>query len=177
MKDATQNVSRFQVPSSRLGVLTSWRFNFPALSIGLVAANIALLTGCTVTSVRVDQNGREIPEPAAARNIDPHVPAWKWIDSGQFRYRVERRAIVPNAGLQLPVASPDGRYVAALTCDEVAMLDPDAAINGKTLDHTELAIYDVDQPQTPPIKVARNAAWPTWSADGKIGRASCRERV
>jgi len=94
-------------------------------------------------------------------------PAWEAIDAGRFRVQLTRLASLGNTGLQLPLASPDGRWVAALSCPNTLALDPDALLTGRTINDVTLMLYSTAEPQTPPRIVAVGAAWPVWSPDSK----------
>ncbi len=94
-------------------------------------------------------------------------PAWEWIDAGRYRFQFSRIASLQNTGLQLPVVSPDGKWVAAWQCADATTLDPDAPLTGATLAKLTLVIYDTTDPQASPRTVSTGAAWPVWSADSK----------
>ncbi len=81
------------------------------------------------------------------------------------------RPAVPNAGLQLPRFSPDGKWVAYLQMQEGApAVSPDALVSGKGLDPVSLwmrRVGDEDPNDVEPRNIAiGGAAWPTWSSDG-----------
>ena len=78
------------------------------------------------------------------------------------------RPPVPNVGVQLPVVSPDGRWIAFLDQDDAAPpAQPDDLVTGRNLGGLPLWVRAVDA-EGPARNVAvGGVAWPAWSADSK----------
>lgn len=93
--------------------------------------------------------------------------AWEAIDAGKFRVQLTHLASLGNTGLQLPLASPDGRWVAACSCPNTLALDPDALLTGRTISDLTLVLYSTTETQIRPRIVAVGAAWPVWAPDSK----------
>ncbi len=123
------------------------------------ALSAVLAAGCTGP-------GRPPPPPAPALT-DRQQPAWQWIDAGRYRMQLAHLASLRNTGLQLPVPSPDGKWVAAWDCSDALALDPDAALTGSTLSNTTLVLRRTSEPQVPHHTVASGVAWPIWTPDSQ----------
>jgi hypothetical protein len=107
------------------------------------------------------------PPGGESRPTDPAKSAWSSIDVGHYRFQFTPLTSLGNTGLQLPVASPDGRWVAALSSPNTLALDPDAAVTGRTISDVTLMLYSTATPASPPRTVAIGAVSPVWTPDGK----------
>lgn len=78
------------------------------------------------------------------------------------------RPQIPNAGLQLPTVSPDGRWVAYLDHDrDSGRIGGESWITGRGLDAVSLWVRRVESDGLARNVAVGHAAWPTWSEDGK----------
>lgn len=94
-------------------------------------------------------------------------PGWTALDTGRFRTQMRVLAVLPNASLQLPLVSPNGRWVAYLqTKDAVEPPEPDAAWTGQGLNDVCLWVLPLDPPAQPRM-VSAGAAWPVWLPDSR----------
>jgi hypothetical protein len=103
----------------------------------------------------------------AGAALDDQTPAWSAIDSGRYQLLLQHLATLRNTGLELPRASPDGRWIATLSSPNALALDADAALTGRTLDDVTLVLHSVTNPKSPPRTIAAAAAWAVWSPDSR----------
>lgn len=75
---------------------------------------------------------------------------------------------IPNAMLQLPVVSPDSKWIAFLEreLDAPGRANMDAAISGRGLAGVNLRLRALDA-EGPGTMIAERACWPAWSPDGR----------
>jgi dipeptidyl aminopeptidase/acylaminoacyl peptidase len=123
----------------------------------LLVAVLLSLTSCA-------QEKRQAP---AKSRVESQTVSWNSIDSGRYRLSFASLGPLQNAGLQLPRASPDGRWIATIESGKAASLDPDAAITGETIAETNLIVRDLRAPNAASHAVAAAAAWPVWSGDSR----------
>ncbi|KKK83744.1 hypothetical protein LCGC14_2790300, partial [marine sediment metagenome] len=135
-------------------------------SAAIAAAVLSACWGCTPQGAAPDVQRRL--EPAQSTGV-----------------RVQRQSLgeVPNSGLQLPVVSPDEKWIAYLRNAGDRAPGPDALFTGRGLEDMSLHVRAL-APGAKSIAVCESgAAWPTWSADstqlifvahGKQGRSELR---
>jgi len=73
---------------------------------------------------------------------------------------------VPNSGAQLPVVSPDGRWIALLEL-EGDPLAADAPLTGEGVSRLSLSIQPVDEGASRRLICQAGAVWPAFSADSR----------
>ncbi len=123
---------------------------------GLCLLTLLLCWGCTPKT--------EPPGSGADRQIqDP----WKASQSSHVQVQAEPLGQLPNSGLQLPVVSPDGKWIAFLDCQDDLPPEPRCLFTGRGLEPMSLHIRSAEATAQPRILAESGAAWPSWSADSK----------
>jgi Tol biopolymer transport system component len=74
---------------------------------------------------------------------------------------------VPNSGLQLPIVSPDGRWITYLRADPDEGIYSDALISGKKLANVALVVRGLHGDTEERVVCASGAGWGVWSPDSK----------
>ena len=83
------------------------------------------------------------------------------------RAEVQPLGYIPNGGLQMPAASPDGRWVAYLDVAGPAV-SPGALHTGEGLEGVSLHVCPAERAAAAREICAAGACWPCWSADGRL---------
>ncbi|MEM6853554.1 MAG: hypothetical protein AAF593_04010 [Planctomycetota bacterium] len=80
-----------------------------------------------------------------------------------------QRPSLPNARLQLPRVSPDGRWVVFLDIDdEASPASAESVVTGRGLGSVSLWLRGIDDEGIARNLAFGHAAWPTWSADSSM---------
>jgi len=82
--------------------------------------------------------------------------------------QVELLGEIPNSKLQLPVLSPDGRWIAYVQVRNGEPLELDALFTGKGLERVSLYVQEVAKDAVPRLISPSGASWPGWSTDSKL---------
>ncbi len=92
---------------------------------------------------------------------------WAPAHSSHVQIQIQSLGEIPNNRLQLPVASPDGQWVAYLQLQAVQQVDPNALFTGKGLETMSLHIRNIQSDAPTSLVCPSGAIWPAWSADNK----------
>lgn len=134
-----------------------------ALCIGGVALSLG---GCTAPTDWERANAERI-ESSNTEGWDAIAPEQKpqrW--TGGVTAVASERPGLPNARLQLPRVSPDGRWVVFLDADDEAPpVSPESGVTGRGLSEVSLWLRAVDEDGLARNIAFGHAAWPTWSPD------------
>jgi len=100
--------------------------------------------------------------------VDRQIEAkWEPAQSTHTRVQVEPMGEVPNSGLQLPVISPDGKWIAYLDFRNDQPIELGALFTGQGLEAMSLYVQPVARGAVARMVCASGAAWPAWSADSR----------
>jgi hypothetical protein len=103
------------------------------------------------------------------RKPSPPAIEGQWLPARVTRVQVqpERLGELPNNGLQLPVVSPDGCWIAYLEFRGQEPLGPEALLTGRGLEAMSLYVQEVRRGAPARLICPSGAAWPAWSGDSK----------
>jgi len=121
-----------------------------------VLAAACSLGGCATTTTPVDR-----PQAAPAGTAAG--------GASHLRVEVQPLATVSNSGLELPVVSPDGRYVACLDVrvGSHSAVTPASLMRGEGLAAVSLKLLDTTTGRSRTVATG-GACWPSWTAAGKL---------
>jgi len=81
---------------------------------------------------------------------------------------VDKLGPIPNSGLLLPAVGGEGKWVAYLTVSADSAVEQRALLTGRGLKGAALAMRATVAGAAPRTICPSGAAWPAWSADGKL---------
>ncbi|MEM1109517.1 MAG: hypothetical protein AAGH99_12595 [Planctomycetota bacterium] len=121
------------------------------------------LIGCAKQSDWERANAQPLTntENEGWREIAPQRKPRHW--TGGVSAMTAERPGVPNAGLQLPRVSPDGKWIAFL--DTNRRVSSESWVTGRGLDSVSLWIRRVEDEGLARNIALGHVAWPTWSSD------------
>ena len=96
----------------------------------------------------------------------PSASQWTPARASHVQLQVQSLGDVANSGCQLPVVSPDGKWIAYLRNRAVGPIELEALFTGKGLDSTALYVQPVAPGAAPQLVCSAGAGWPAWSPDG-----------
>ncbi len=120
---------------------------------GLCVLTLLLSSGCLSKTVL----------PPSSQIQDP----WRASQSRQVRVQTEPLGQLPNSGLQLPVVSPDGKWIAYLAYEAAKPPVLRSLFSGQGLEPMSLRIKPVGPNARARVLCESGAAWPSWSANSK----------
>lgn len=141
------------------------------ICIVILSVGWCVFTGCAPRPSWVEAGAQRlvIPDQALSQAVDPDDtrPSNRW--AGHVTAYAVSRPQIPNARLQLPRVSPDGRWIAYLDRDEAgAPITPDGLITGKGLSGVSLWVRRVDDTQDAKAVALTGACWPSWSPNSRV---------
>lgn len=140
----------------------------PVLSAVVLIFTLALgLAGCAKKPDWQRANAKPVATQGANGwdNLAPQRRARRW--SGGVSAVAAVRPFVPNAGLQLPRVSPDGKWIAFFDADaDAGPVSADARVTGRGLAPVSLWLREVEADGLARNLAVGHAAWPAWSPDG-----------
>lgn len=122
---------------------------------------LTLLLSCGCVSTTGPDHQSTALEPQHARG------PWKSSQSSHVRLQSQTLGTLPNSGLQLPVVSPDGKWIVYQDhrADKPPMLR--SLFSGRGLAPMSLHIQQVGARARGRMLCESGAAWPSWSSDSK----------
>lgn len=121
--------------------------------IGLCVLVLLLSCGCFL----------QPKSPSSSQIQDP----WTTSQSSHVQLQSQTLGTLPNSGLQLPVVSPDGKWIAFLDFQGESPPSPSSLFTGQGLEPVSLYIQSAQANAEPRILAESNIAWPSWSANSK----------
>jgi hypothetical protein len=126
-------------------------------TISVFVAILGICVGCS-------------PKPQSTKPTPLHTFAeskWQPTETSHARVRMVGLGSVPNSGLELPIVSPDGRWIAYLRADPDEAIYSDSLISGKKLANVALLVRGLHGDTEERLVCASGAAWGVWSPDSK----------
>ncbi len=105
-------------------------------------------------------------QPSSALESQTPNP-WKSSQSSHVRIQSQTLGQLPNSGLQLPVVSPDGKWIAYLDFRGGGRPEPSSLFTGRGLEPMSLHIQSTELGAGSRMLCESGAIWPSWSADSK----------
>ena len=147
------------------------------LALGVLGVGVGLISasGCAAATPPDWQRAGAKPLPASGDDLsaavsppaDDAATGRSW--TGRVTAVTSLRADVPNAALQLPRVSPDGRWIAFLDQpDGGARASVDDLISGENLGRVSLWLRAVDNTGPARPIAGGGACWPRWSPDSRL---------
>ena len=124
------------------------------LGIGICVLILAACYACTSDN----------KAPLADKQIEAAVPP---AQGTHTRVQIEPVGEIPNNGLQLPVVSTDGEWIAYLDFHSDQPIDLEALFTGRGLQSMSLKIQSLTAGGSVRTICDSGAAWPAWSSDSK----------
>lgn len=136
----------------------------------MVCVLLCGLAGCAADTPPDWRRANAQPLAGVSENLSPAMTSIaedrQW--SGRVTAVTSRRADIPNAALQLPCVSADGRWIAFLDQpEEGARASMDDLITGRNLDRVSLWLRAVDDDGPARPIATGGACWPRWSPEGR----------
>ena len=126
-----------------------------SLLLVLLSLGFALAGGCAA-----GRSGEPLDGPARV------VAPWEPTPTTHVRFTLQQLGRVPNSGLQLPVISPDGGWIAFLRISGSSPVDPAATFDGHGLERVGLSIRQLVPKAEPRLVCDSGVAWHCFSTDG-----------
>ena len=109
-------------------------------------------------------------EPAAkpapgAPDLSQVKPQWQPSSSTHVQLDVQPLGAIPNSGLQLPVVSPDGQWLACVEVTAQEGVEMDSLFTGRELGPASLVVRELRRNGKTLRVCPSGACWPAWSPD------------
>ncbi len=107
-------------------------------------------------------------QPPASSGANRQIQGpWQASQSSHVQVQAEPLGQLPNSGLQLPVVSPDGKWIAYLDFRSNQPIELAALFTGQGLEAMSLHVQPVTPGAAARTVCASGAAWPAWSPDSR----------